>query len=102
MLTALPQAGADSGLLIALAIALAATAAVAVGMAGVARMRRSRVFRTAIGIGAGSGLALLVGALLVGGTLTRPPAAVADEPSPDTGVDSVVRVDLETFQLPTL
>ncbi len=102
MLTALPQAGADSGLLIAIAIALVATAAVAVGMAGVAGIRRSRLSRTAIGIGAGSGLALLVGALLVGGTLTRPPAAVADEISPGKGVGSVERVDFETFQLPTL
>lgn len=105
MLTAAPQAGADNGLPTAVAIALAVTALVAVGMTVAAKLKHVRVSRTVIRIGAGSILAVLVGALFVGGALTRPPAAAADNEATVklTGHGPVeVKTDLEGFQLPTL
>lgn len=103
MLTAIPQAGADNGLPIAIAVALAATALAAIGMTVVAKLRHARLTRTVIGIGAGSALALLVGALIVGGALTRPPAAVADdEPAGKAPGQGPVETKIEGFQLPTL
>jgi hypothetical protein len=107
MLTAIPQAGADNGLPIALAVALAATALAAIGMTVVAKFMSAwkndaRLARTVVGIGAGSALALLVGALIVGGALTRPPAAVADEPAGKVPGHGPVETKVEGFQLPTL
>lgn len=103
MLTALPQAGADNGLPIAVAVALAVTALVAIGMAVAAKLRHTRFSPTAVGIGAGAGLAILVGALLVGGALTRPSTAVADENTAGKSSGSAaVKIDWDTFQLPTL
>ncbi len=103
MLTAIPQAGADDGLLIALAVASAATALAAIGMTVVTKLRHARVNRTMVGIGAGFALALVVGGLIVGGTLTRPPAAAADGESvgkvPGHGP---VEIKVDGFQLPTL
>ena len=103
MLTAIPQAGADNGLPIAVAVALAVTALVAIGMAVAAKLRRTRFSPAVVGIGAGTGLAILVGALLVGGALTRPSTAAADENAPGKTVGSeAVKIDWDTFQLPTL
>ena len=103
MLTAVAQAGADDGLLIALAVASAATALAAIGMTVAAKLRHARVNRTMVGIGAGFTLALVVGGLIVGGALTRPPAAAADGESvgkvPGHGP---VEIKIDGFQLPTL
>ena len=105
MLTAAPQAVADNGLPIALALALAVTAVVAIGMAVAAKLKRVRPSRIVVSIAAGSALAVLVCALLVGGALTRPPAAVADESGTKTfGVApaAVKVIPAEGLQLPTL
>lgn len=105
MLTAAPQAGATNGLLTAVAIALAVTALVAVGMTVVAKLKHVRISGLAFSIAAGSIIAVLVGALFVGGALTRPPAAAADvKPAGKLTGDgpSESKFDLEGFQLPTL
>jgi hypothetical protein len=105
MLTAAPPAGAANGLLTAVAIALAVTALVAVGMTVAAKLKHVRISGLAVSIGAGSIIAVLVGALFVGGALTRPPAAAADTElvgklAGHGPVES--KVELEGFQLPTL
>lgn len=103
MLTVVPPTGADNGLPTAVAIALAVTALVAVGMVVAAKLTHARPSRTVAGIGVGSTLAVLVGVLLVGGALTRPPAAVAgDEVSGKLTGHGPVEVKVEGFQLPTL
>jgi hypothetical protein len=47
-----------------------------------------------------SALAVLVGALLVGGSLTQPPTAAAEQDRAPKGVTVVERLD--GFQLPTI
>ena len=105
MLTAAPQAGAGNGLPTALAIAFAVTAIVAVGMTVAAKLKHVRPSRLVVSIGAGSILAVLVGALFVGGALTRPPAAAADSETAgkSAGQGPVeAKLELEGLQLPTL
>jgi hypothetical protein len=101
MLPAVPPAGPDASLADAIALALAVTALVAIGMAVVSSLRAKRASRSAVIIGAGAALAILVGALSVGGTLTRPPAAAADEVVTRVAVGGV-KADLQGLQLPTL
>ncbi|HWR84695.1 MAG TPA: hypothetical protein VN200_01745 [Rhodoglobus sp.] len=101
MLPVVPPTGPDASLPDAIAVALAVTALIAVGMAVISSLRTKRASRRAVIIGAGATLAILVGALSVGGALTRPPAAAADEIS-TRGAVGIVKVDLHDFQLPTL
>jgi hypothetical protein len=101
LLTAAPQAETTIGPLIAVTIALTVTALAAIGLAVVALRRRVRLSRLAVGIAGGTALAILVSALLVGGSLTRPSAAVADE-NGGRGQSEPVDAKFENLQLPTL
>lgn len=102
--TVVPATTVSHGLPVAVTIAVAVTALVAIGMAILALHRNARLTGLRVAIGAASALAILVGALLVGGSLTRPPAAAASDE--DRGVRPVPTVPAETelsgFQLPTL
>jgi len=100
VLLAAPAAATSGGYPVAVTIAVAVTALVAIGMVVVMLRRTMRPTRLTVGISVVSVLAVLVGALLVGGSLTRPPtAAAAPEPAPK-GVSVVVKLD--GLQLPTL
>lgn len=94
---------AFDGVPLAVTIALAVTALVAVGIVIVGLRRTHRLTGLAAAIGAASVLAILVGAFFVGGSLTRPSAAHADE---DHGTRSVgtapAEAKLTGLQLPTL
>ena len=78
-------------------VALASIAAV------VLLLRRStRLTGLTVGVSAGAAIVIVVGALFVGGSLTQPPAAVADSPPSRASVDLVdpaVRIDLPTLAL---
>ena len=77
--TAAPAAVATSGTLLAVTIAVAATALVALGSVVWSLQRSARLSRLTAGIGATTALVILVGAAVIGGSLTRPPLAFADE-----------------------
>lgn len=100
VLVAAPAAAASGGYPVAVTIAVAVTALVAIGMVVVMLRRTMRPTRLTVGISVVSVLAVLVGALLVGGSLTQPPTAAA-APQPATkGVGTVEK--LEGLQLPTI
>ncbi len=96
-------AEATSGLPLAVTIAVAVTAVVALGM-GVWSLRRgARSNRLTAGLGSATALVILVGALAIGGSLTRPPAASADEDQAPRGVGHApFELRLSGFQLPTM
>jgi hypothetical protein len=94
---------AINGVPLAVTIAVAVTALVAVGMMIVGLRRTHRLTGLTAGIGAASVLAILVGALFVGGSLTRPSAANADEDHGTRSVGSApIEAKLTGLQLPTL
>lgn len=90
--TAAPAAVAASGILLAVTIAVAATALVALGSVTWSLQRSARLNRLTAGISAAIALVILVGASVIGGSLTRPPAALADE---DRAPRSVSRAPIE-------
>ena len=90
--TAAPAAVAASGILFAVTIAAAATALVALGSVVWSLQRSARLDRLPAGISAAIALVILVGASVIGGSLTRPPAALADE---DRAPRSVSRAPIE-------
>lgn len=90
--TAAPAAVAASGILFAVTIAAAATALVALGSVAWSLQRSARLNRLTAGISAAIALVILVGASVIGGSLTRPPAALADE---DRAPRSVSRTPIE-------
>lgn len=116
--TAAPAAVATSGILLAATIAFAATALVALGSVVWSLQRSARLNWLTAGIGATTALVILVGAAVIGGSLTRPPIAFADEdraprtvsrgPSElklsDTklGYSTVRDAQLDGLQLPTI
>ncbi len=76
-------------------VALASIAAVVLLL-----RRTARLTGLTVGVGAGAAVAIVVGALFVGGSLTQPPAAVADTPPTRSSVDLVdpaVRIELPTL-----
>ena len=85
---------------VTMVVALVALASIA---AVVLLLRRStRLTGLTVGLGAGAAIAIVVGALFVGGSLTQPPAAVDDAPLSSASVDLVdpaVRIDLPTLAL---
>ena len=90
------------------AVPLAVTLIVAVvalaSIATVIVLLRSstRLTGLTVSVSAGAAIAIVVGALFVGGSLTQPPAAVADAPLSRASVDLVdpaVRIDLPTLAL---
>jgi len=97
--TVVPATDAVSGLVLAVTIALAVTAFAALCMA-FAQFVRTRVNGSLAVIASAGVLAVLVGSVVVGGALTRPPAAAADEDrgSPSQ-VDSPAGVQLPTLSL---
>ena len=103
VLTAAPAATAVSGLPVAVTIAIAAVALVAVGMLVVVLRRTMRLTGLTVGISVASAAAIVVGALLVGGSLTQPPAAAADEnPLQKGAAQQPIEAKLTGLQLPTL
>jgi hypothetical protein len=88
------------------AVPLAVTAIVAiVALASIAAVvvllrRTTRLTGLTVGVSAGAAITIVVGALLVGGSLTQPPAAVADTPPSRSSadlVDPAVRIELPTL-----
>ena len=100
VLAVAPATAASSGYPVAVTIAVAATALVAIGMVVVMLRRTMRPTRLTVGISMVSALAVLVGALLVGGSLTQPPTAAAEQDRAPKGVAVVDK--LEGLQLPTI
>jgi ABC-type nickel/cobalt efflux system permease component RcnA len=98
-----PAATALDGLPIALTIAFAATALVAIGMAVVVLRRKTRLTGLTAGLSVASAATIIVGALLVGGSLTQPPAAAANEnPASRGAAQQPIEAKLTGLQLPTL
>jgi hypothetical protein len=103
VLTAAPTASAVNGLPLAVTIAVTVTALVAVGMLVVVLRRTMRLTGLTVGISIASAAAIVVGALLVGGSLTQPPAAVADGiVLQKVAVQQPIEAKLTGLQLPTL
>ena len=77
-------------------VALASIAAVVLLL-----RRTTRLTGLTVGVSAGAAIAIVVGALFVGGSLTQPPAAVADAPPARASIDLVdpaVRIELPTLE----
>ncbi len=86
----------------AVALAIAVTAVVALVMLGVVLRRSVRPTGLTIGVSAVGMIAVLIGALLVGGSLTQlPTAAAADGAARGAGSPSI-ELKLTGPQLPTL
>jgi hypothetical protein len=103
VLVATPMAPTPNGLLLAVTIAVTVTAVVAIGMLVVALRRRMRLTPLAGGLSGAAAAAVLVGALLVGGSLTQSPAAVAGGDTVSKGVaQQPIEAKLTGLQLPTL
>jgi hypothetical protein len=103
VLTAVPLASATNGLPIAVTIAVAATALAAIGMLVVVLRRSMRLTVLSAGLSAATAAAVLVGALLVGGSLTQSPAAAAgEEPATKGAAQQPIEAKLTGLQLPTL
>jgi hypothetical protein len=85
-------------LAVTMVVALVALASIA---AVVLLLRRStRLTGLTVGVSAGAAIAIVVGALFVGGSLTQSPAAVADTRPSRASVDLVdpaVRIELPTL-----
>lgn len=87
----------------AVAIAVAVTAAVAIVMLVVMLRRTVRPTKLTVGVTGISAIAVLTGALLVGGSLTQLPTAGATENSTPRGSGGPsVELKLTGIQLPTL
>ncbi len=100
---ATPGAIVVNGLPVAVTIAIAATVLVALGLFVVMRRRTMRLTALTVGVSAASAAAILVGSLLVGGSLAQPPAAEADENAGTRGVtQQPIEAKLTGLQLPTL
>lgn len=98
-----PAANAIDGLPVAVTIAIAVTALVAIGMLVVVLRRTMRLTGLTVGISVASAAAILVSALLVGGSLTQPPTAAANENSGSKGAtQQPIEAKLTGLQLPTL
>jgi hypothetical protein len=97
------MASATNGLPLAVTIAAAVTALVAIGMLVVMLRRRMRLTPLSGGLSGAAAAAVLVGALLVGGSLTQPSTAVAGGDTLYKGVaQQPVEAKLTGLQLPTL
>ena len=88
----------DVPIAVTMVVALVALASIA---AVVLLLRRTtRLTGLIVGVSAAAAIAIVVGALFVGGSLTQPPAAVADAPPARASVDLVdpaVRIELPTL-----
>jgi hypothetical protein len=103
-LYAAPAAPNAGGFPLALLIAAAATVLVALAMIVIALRRAHKLTALTSWIGAAAGVAVITGALLVGGALTQSPTAVAGSaPSAPRGASGqYADVQLDGLQLPTL
>lgn len=85
---------------VTIVVAVVAVASIA---AVVVMLRRSmRLTGVTVGVSAAAAIAIVVGALFVGGSLTQPPAAVADATPGRVSVDLVdpaVMIELPTLSL---
>jgi hypothetical protein len=85
---------------LAVTIVVAVAAVAAIAAIFVMLRRTMRLTGLTVGVGAGVAIAIVVGALFVGGSLTQPPAAVADvtpgRASADL-VDPAVMIELPTL-----
>ncbi|MDP3209093.1 MAG: hypothetical protein Q8M65_08080 [Rhodoglobus sp.] len=87
----------------AVAIAVAVTSVVALVMLVMMLRRTVSTSKFTVGVSAASALAVLVGALLVGGSLTQSPTAAASETSTPRGAGTPsIELKLTGLQLPTL
>lgn len=92
-----------SGLPAAVTIAVAVTAVVALVILAVMLRRTLRPTKLTVGISVVTALGVLIGALLVGGSLTQPSTAAATENAPARGVaDAPIELKLTGLQLPTI
>ena len=87
---------------LAVTIIVAVVAVAAIAVVVVVLRRTMRLTGVTVGVSAGVAIAIVVGALLVGGSLTQPPAAVAGDAigraSADV-VDPAVMIELPTLDL---
>jgi hypothetical protein len=92
-----------TGLPVTATIAVAVTVLAAVLMLAIMMRRSLRTTKLIVGVSVTSALAIVVGALLVGGSLTQPPTAAASEErtARATGTASI-ELKLTGVQLPTL
>ena len=93
-------AAADGGLALAVIIAVAVTALLAVGMIVMIVRHVIHTTHRTVGISVVSAIAVLVGALLVGGSLAHLPTAVAGETAPKGSADAPLKTSL--VELPTI
>jgi hypothetical protein len=92
-----------AGLPVAVTIAVAATAAVALVMLVATSRRTARPTKLTVGLSVFSALAVLVGALLVGGSLTQSPTAEATGGDvPRSVTVPPIELKLTGLQLPTI
>ena len=104
-LTAAPAAATQSGLPIALTIAFAVTALVAICMVFVDLRRSAKLTPITGGLTAIGAVIVLAGTVLVGGSLSAAPAAVADDTITRSTSGTVEKLAVEKLvglQLPTL
>ena len=88
-----------SGLLLAVTVAAAVTALAALGMVVLKLRRTMRLTGVTTVVSVASALAILIGAVLVGGSLTQPPTSIAER----TGSKVAAQMEkLPGLQLPTL
>ncbi len=88
---------------VAVALAVMVTVVVAIAMVAVMLRRTVRPAGLTLGVSAASAMAVLIGALLVGGSLTQPPTAAATETSTPRGSGNPsVELKLTGLQLPTI
>lgn len=97
-----PTTVTSSGFPVAVTIAVAVTALVAIGMVVVMLYRTMRPTRLTVGISLVSAVAVLIGALLVGGSLTQPPTAAAGQDRAPKGYAVPADPRFGDVQLPTL
>lgn len=98
-----PAIDATNGMPMAVIIAVSITAIVALGMGVWSLRRNARLTRLAGGVSAVIALGILVGALVMGGSLTRPPTAAAvEDQAPRGATTAPIELKLSGLQLPTL
>ena len=92
-----------TGLPVTATIAVAVTALAAILMLAIVMRRPLRTTKLIVGVSVASALAIVVGALLVGGSLTQPPtAAASEERMPRATGTASIELKLTGIQLPTL
>ena len=100
--TAVPAVVVAIGLPVAVTIAFAVTAFAGLGMVVWSLHSSAKLTRLSAVVSASTALVILVGAVAVGGSLTRPPAAIADEDHTSrAAAQAPFELKLNGLQLPT-